>query len=447
MTGGRLPHLQATMACINSLNRFTANRALRSYQLSLSASGSFSCVSPASGKVVQPCAHYLMPGAGVHYLFGGTAPFVLTAGSLQDGYPLLSIATADGQYRIGKRQPADLTQQARRLLHDPRCIPVDPSRRPQLHIGDANFAHCIWNEYPALLALLDHAPDVECHLSHDPLGVLRTTCATRNIPIIGLTNRAAARGWSVAPVVMPGSILCGSTALATVHRMLTLPAQAPPEDSPRIWLTIRDSGRTLENQDAFLCAVIRAFYTRDRNTTFVLDGFSRPMDLAGVPYDALRPKFSARIAQADAIAARIMSRLPMANITNVTGSPLRTALAEVSRCAFYVSHAGTMQHKPAWFYPIPGIIHGNRTSLSPAALRWAAQMVEGSIAPAGITPDIVQDTEVRGLPVHNDRNKDYVVTDVPRATAEVLAHFDATRAVGPSPMTAAAQNLRLQPLT
>jgi hypothetical protein len=390
-----------------------------------------------TGKIVQPCAHYLVPGAAVHYLFGEGVPFVLTAGSLKDGYPLLSIVTSEDSHRIGNHELSDLTRQARHLLHDPPGRLVDPTNRPQIHVGDPNFAHCIWNEYPALLALLDHAPDVECHLSHDPMGILKKTSTTRGIPCTQVKNRAAKCGWSTAPIVVPGSVFCGSIAMAAAHKVLDLPPLAAPDTAPKIWLTIRDRGRTMENQEAFLCNVIQAFYDRDPNTTFLLDGFSNPMDLAGALYDALRSKFSVRIAQANTIAARITSRLAMANITDITGSSLHAALAEISRCSCFVSHAGTMQLKPAWFYPIPGIIHGNRASLSPGALRWAAQMVEGSIAPAGITPDIVQDTEVRGLPVRNDRNRDYVVTDVSRATAQVLAHYDATRTLASRPMTAA----------
>lgn len=428
MTGEDPQFLPAALDCIQVLNRFHGDRALRGFQRSLAMTGQFTCISPFSGKPILPIAHYLIPRTGVFYCFGGDVPFALLAGSLKDGYPLVCLVTRAGIFWSGKDRPDDLARQAQSLLTDAPPIRVDQAQKPQVHIGHPNFAHCIWNEFPALLALLDHQPDIACRISFDPLGVLRQSCGKLTV----MDDAPIVAGWSKAPVVLPGSTFCNATALETAHQRLGLPLRVPPGDrAPRIWLTIRDSGRTMENQEAFLCTVIQAFHDRDAKTTFLLDGFSSPMDYSSPCYDPMRPSFTERIRAANDIAGRIMARLPGIQIANLTGASLRRAFGEISRCSFYVSHAGTMQHKPAWFYSIPGIIHGNRASLSPGALKWAGQMVKGSIPPAGLSPDIVRDTQVRGLPVHNDRNRDYIVTDLDTAAAQVLAHFDTTRAVNP----------------
>jgi hypothetical protein len=119
--------------------------------------------------------------------------------------------------------------------------------------------------------------------------------------------------------------------------------------------------------------------------------------------------------------------LPGLDIRDMTGVPLDQSLRALSTCRFYVAHAGSMQHKCAWFYPLPGIIHGNRASLSPGALRWNAQQVAETVEPRGIGPEMLRDTVVRGLPAQNDRNRDYVITDIPQAVAAVLRAYEASR--------------------
>jgi hypothetical protein len=97
-----------------------------------------------------------------------------------------------------------------------------------------------------------------------------------------------------------------------------------------------------------------------------------------------------------------------------------------------------MQHKCAWLSGIPGMIHGNRAALRPAALRWNAAQMGGSLAPVGLSSDLVTDCDVRGLPRENERNRDYLITDVPRAAAEVVAAYAAVRTAAVRTSTPAA---------
>lgn len=431
------PYLPAAMKRLAALNTFASDRALRRFQLSLFENGSFAFLCPFTGRTVLPDAHYLMPGAGVQYRFGGPQPFILTAGSLKDGFPLLAIVTRETVHWACDGGPRDLVDHAQSLLQGPPPMPVDPTRAPQVHLGNPNFAHVIWNEFPALLELLRYKSRARFRIAFDPLGILQRACDNSGKRCSRVSNRAAFRGWSDAPVLMPGSTFCSADAMTHAHHLLALPPRMYPKGPPRIWITMRDRGRTMENQEEFLRNVIRRFHTRDPETEFLLDGFSCPEDLAMPLYDPMRKGFAARIAGAKSISARLEQALPEAHIIDMTGRPIGKALTEIASCSFYVSHAGTMQHKAAWFYPLQGFMHGNTASLSPAALRWTAQMTEGAIPPVGLWPEGVQDTAVRGAFARNERNRDYIVTDIADAASRVLAAFDAAQVRAATPMPVA----------
>ncbi|MDF1726213.1 MAG: hypothetical protein P1U53_00555 [Sulfitobacter sp.] len=423
---GMPPYLSESLASLTPLNQFVGDRALRTYQSEIARDGTFSLICPHTGQRRNPEAHYLLPGAGVIYRFGGSSPFMAVAASLKDGFPLLCLATDKAIHWAARQERADLAQLAQELLEE---VPesVDPGARPSLHIGDPNFAHCLWNEFPALHAL--QQTDAQLHIHFDPLDLLGPYAAERGFFTRQITNRAACKGWQTAPTAHLGAIHCATPARSAAARLIGLP---PAHPSGLVWISLRDRGRTAENQVDFIIAAIRALAKRDPTTRFCLDGFSTPLDLDRPLYDPLRHAFAARSEGGRAIAAEIAAALPGYPIKDFTGEDLHRALRTLRRCAFYISHPGTMQHKPAWLTPLPGIIHGNRASLSPGALRWNAGMIAGTLQPAGLSPDLIEDTRVRGAAAANDRNRDYRITDIPGAVKEVLAHLDRTDALTPS---------------
>lgn len=403
---------------LKALNAFVAPEALRGFQRDILSKGHFTCICPFTGVPSSPDAHYVMPGVGVLYHFDGPNRYILTAASLKDGFPILCLVTAQDVVWVDKPERHDLVPLARQLLASGPDLRIQANNQPIAMIGDPNFAHFMWNEFPALIEAVDTTTDFSINLRFDPLGVMQGFARDVGLTLNHMTSPTQGRGWSAHPTVSLGSTICGPAAKAKLMALMKLPE--PQKTSPRIWISVRDQGRTMENQFEYLRALIAAQSARAPETEFFFDGFSTPMDMNRQIYGALRPKFANRIIGAQSLIADLTAALPNARLTDMTGQPLSTAIGMISTCTFYISHTGTMQHKAAWFYPLKGVQHGNRTSLSPAALRWAAQMVDNAIVPAGVPIKLIKDTEVRGLPTQNDRNKDYIITDIAAAVEATL---------------------------
>lgn len=408
----------------SDLNAFLSKGALRRYQDILLGEGRFTCPHPATGVQSILAGNYVIPGTAIFYYFAAEKPFVLVAASLKDGFPLLAAVTRNGVVWADKQERRDLIPFAQSLLATPVPSPLQPNARSRAIIGDANFAHFLWNEFPAFHATLKRHGNFDLDRRFDPFDLISTCAGKHGLPVQDLMTPGENSGWSIAPTTFLGATKCSSSDKAALMTHLKLPAYTPSAE--RIWLTVRDQGRTMENQVSFLSAFITAQCDRNPDTQFLIDGFSTPMDLERPIYNALRPKFMERIAQAKSSVRTIANANPAAQIHDLTGQSLLAALRAIGTCGFYVSHTGTMQHKAGWLYPLPGVQHGNSASLTPAALRWPARMVEGALDPFGLEPSIIKDTAVRGLPVQNDRNKDYIVTDIPASVRLVLAQMDAT---------------------
>jgi hypothetical protein len=421
------PFEQSFLASAQSLNAFVTKGALLSYQHDVLTTGSFTCTCPFTGILRQPSAHFVLPGSGILYHFDGPERFILLAASLKDGFPILCMITADNVIWTSKKERANLIPLARRMLTTEPTTKVTHSLRPYITIGDPNFAHFIWNEFPALFEAVQHTRNFDINLRFDPLGITEGFARQTGSTVSQDATAFQGKAWSRRPTVCLGSTFCNASAKNAAMALMGLPARCISK--PRLWITIRDQGRTMENQTAFLSALITTQTARAPDTEFLIDGFSTPMDMNRSIYDALHSKFAARIKGAQKIVSNLKSKHPNTHIRDMTGQPLNAALCAISTCSFYVSHAGTMQHKPAWFYPLNGLQRGNHASMSPAALRWSAQMVSGAKPPAGLDCDLIQDTDVSGLPIHNDRNKDYFVTDIPAAVRSVLDQMDANTAM------------------
>lgn len=420
-----LPQLDATLADLEALNRFVTPRALRHWQLSVAQYGRFTCRCPVTGRAESPIGHYLVPGCGVIYRFGEAHPFALVAASIKRGFPLLCLISPGAIHWAEAPQRQDLAQLAQDHLLGPLPKQLDPEQPPLIHLGHPNFAHGLWNEYPALTALMSQEHRATFALGPDPLALLDRLCRDAGRTPQVLTASGTRLGWSSRPLGLLGSTRCSEAARRHALGLLDLPTQ--PGRGEGIWITLRDKGRTPENQVSFLATTIHALAQAYPGVRFFLDGFSTPMDFERPLYDLLRDAFRARIEGGRRLAAQVCAQLPGLPIEDLTGAPLRTALGKLARCHFYLSHAGSMQHKCAWLSGIPGMIHGNRAALRPAALRWNAAQMGGSLAPVGLSPDLVADRDVHGLPRENERNRDYLITDVSRAAAEVVAAYAAVR--------------------
>jgi len=425
-----IPFAAAHIDSLSTLNTFIAPKALRSFQRDILTGGQFICTCPFTGRPSSPDAHYVLPGSGVLYYFGGSHPFIIAAASLKDGFPLLCLITDADVLWTDKPERHDLIPLARQLLASGPDALVQPDAQPCAMMGDPNFAHFMWNEFPAVFEAIKHTDGFTIDLRFDPLGIMQRFAHEKGLALNNMTSPTQGRGWTTQPTVSLGSTACGAVAKAKLMDMMDLP---PPHRAlPRIWISVRDQGRTMENQFEFLRALIAAQSARVPETTFFFDGFSAPMDMNRQIYGALRPRFADRIIGAQSVIAELTAALPNLRMMDMTGQSQHSALTTISTCDFYVSHTGTMQHKAAWFYPLFGLQHGNHASLSPAALRWAAQMVDGAVPPGGLPVKLIKDTEVRGLPTQNARNKDYVVTNIDAAVQITLDQITASTAMRPA---------------
>lgn len=401
---------------LTRLNTFQRGRALRLYQLQIAQCGAFTLPCPITGRTLTPSASYLKPHQAIFYRFEGVAPFIAIAGSLKDGFPLIEIVAEGDESPPGAASDSALRQIALTLLKVPDPPLPKPGAGASIPIGHPNFAHFLWNEWPALLALSNFGTNALLRPSYDALGLL----SRLKLPA---TAHPLTEGWSRTPLTFIGSDRCAATDLNRARHLLGIERV---EKQPHIWITIRDRGRTPQNQVALLTAIIAKLHGHYPHLRFLLDGFSRPVAQAGNGYAGFQNAFAARIEGGKALARELKQALPGVPMTDLTGLPIDKALQKIACCQFYVSHAGSMQHKAAWLSGLPGILHGNQASITPAALRWCAAMAEGSLAPAALTADIVQDLEVQHMPNQTARNRDYMITDINRAADQTLAHYEET---------------------
>jgi len=430
------PHLDAAMAHLEELNRFTTHRALRAFQRTMLEQARLELISPMSGQSVAASACYLHPNGGALYWFeeAGHAPFLLLVSVLHRGYPALGFITAAGVVPAQADPGGALAEHGKKMMRLGRRPPqmLSGKGRANLCLGHPNFAHFMWNEFPALYAARDLGGAFTLQGFFDSLGVLETFCETHAIPLHMKNRPNAMRGWQARLCVCAGAEFCDAQAKGALLELCGLTqAKSGSATGPVFYVTLRDKGRTLQDQAAVLGHLLRALLERFEGSRVLLDGFSRPDDDGRVIYKTWRAGFQARIEGGRALARAITAALPPAmagRVDDLTGMGLRQALGAIAACDYYVAHAGTTQHKVGWFFDRPGTMHGNLASIGGGAPQWVAAQVADSRAPR--VPDTAQiiDGAVEGMPRDTARNRDYALRDPDRVIGDILEHAAATLA-------------------
>lgn len=410
------PFIENTLKDLRAANQWCGPQALYRFQQDLALTGKFQVRDAATGALCSAQAHFYAPPHGCLYWFDAEEPFCVIADSLRLGCPVLALVTAHNVYPVASSEGSPLIERARLLLKE-KSRPeryIDSKARPLVCLGHPNFAHFAWNEFPGLWYLAGSGAAFDVQVLYDPLQLVEPFCTARNLNCSHIDDVESVQGWQERPIVIPGSVYCTADVKHDILALMGLPIEYHPTSEPRIYLSIRETGRTLKNQATILAGLANRLLDDMPNATLVLDGFSLPLDFDRPVYDRLRPTFETRIAGAKRIIASLVEALPAArraHLKDITGVSLKEALWEIACCHAYVTHAGTMQHKAGWFYPLPGILHGNQASITPASLRWTASMMEGAIAPEGVDPALVEDQTVQGMPRDNTRNRDYSFRD------------------------------------
>ncbi|MEM6323957.1 MAG: hypothetical protein AAF748_09750 [Pseudomonadota bacterium] len=425
-----LSHLADTLADLGALNNWCGDQALRRYQKDLLTHGSLTVRAPDTGQRHSATAHYAAPLEGCLYWFSADTPFAVATGSLHLGNPITHLITATGIHGVAGPKASPLADRAQKLLHtgtEPDQA-ITPSAQPIALLGHPNFAHYVWNEFPALWHLNTAAPAAQIRMLYDPLGVTGAWCSQAGLTYQAMDNLAAARGWQAAPTCMIGATRCGAAAKDALLHLMGLAPDYAPQPQPCLYLSVRKVGRTIENQRPLLSRFAHTALSAWPDLTLVFDGFSLPVDFDRSIYHPQRATFERRITEARDVVSEITSDLPVSmrhRIHDITGARLDDALQEIRRCQYYITHPGTQQHKAAWFYPLTGVMHGNLASVSPGSLAWHGSQVAGSLAPDGLPASLIDDVATQDMHVANARNCNYRVTDLEKAVAHLMARVKA----------------------
>lgn len=418
--------LAQTLEDLRALNAYVHDRALRLYQHGIATAGLFVLRSPWTGQTLRLSANRIETVHALSYAFDdGIHPVIMVeTGGLAAGFPLVRMQTGESIWMIATGALSDRPIRSAVPAELPR---IDTSKPAQILIGNRNFAHFIWNEYPALHVIGDDLT-AELIAFHDPLLLLQQHVADRP----GLVLRHAEtinglRGWSDrATGVLGAQYLDAAPKAQALAHFRHLGQGALTGSHPRLYVSLRFAPRSSSDQQEMINALIRAFLSHWPQGSVVIDGFSMPGDFARPIYDNKRAAFLERVAVSQAMAAALIAELPMpmqGKVVDITGMPLASAINTALDCDYYVCHSGTLQHKIGWFAEIAGFIHSNSLDIRYVARRWSGNQTHGSKIPAGPSLHLIRDVAHDwGGPIsQRPRNSDYAFTDIPALVAEMLA--------------------------
>ena len=136
-----------------------------------------------------------------------------------------------------------------------------------------------------------------------------------------------------------------------------------------------------------------------RPVRVLIDGFSLPDDI-GIRGRYDEPALRARNASVCDQAARLLAAAETRGWRNLTlhdltacNTPLSMSLA--GRATFYLCHKGTQQHKIAWLYDVPGLIHGSEAVLANLSVWWTAEMALSPFLPKLVPAETIVDVKRR----------------------------------------------------
>lgn len=463
-------HTQEFVRSLEACNAFVCQRAVRGYQRDILEHGRFRVVCPVTGEPIEPTVCHVVNlgdpahgNIGIAYRLPCEPAIWLLAGSVKDGFPLTE-AFAPVQDKslwcLGDAYAAE-NRAWKAFLNELETVsggaslPLLAEQDPVLLLGHPNFAHNLWNELPAVEAYTRsrgvERPALRVKAIYEPLVPVEKLVAGPAPVVTRLERFAQLVGFQEAMTTRLGSTQIPAAlrervsglCIAGCDRAITEPALTLLRDcQPVIWLSVRLDARTADNQRQLLHSLIPAIAAAHPRAGFIIDGFSRPNDFARAIYrqgDGTGPRhlwralagrrgflggaMKSREREVSAFTRRLRSSLKkcVANpVVDATGINLADAIALAARADYYVCHAGTLQHKVAWLYNIPGIVHSNRAGLQPGASKWLADQLEGGVRPALVSPHLVQDLDSIRSANQVARNRDYHIPDVEAVVAEVL---------------------------
>lgn len=472
-------HAESFTRSLAALNAFVYPRAVLRYQREILQHGSFAVACPRTGEPLVPTVCHVANNGdpahgtlGIAYRLDCEPAIWLLAGSIKDGFPLteaylpaedVSLWCLGDAYHV---ENAAWRARLKTLEAQTAALPQVQPRAAALLLGHPNFAHNLWNELPAIHACTqaaaapgaEHSTAVQIKAIYEPLVPVEQLMGSKAVSVnrvehfkelVGCQQVMATRlGATRIPVELRKTITGLMWQRRDETRVDPLVATLRKAD-PVVWLSVRLDARTLDNQQALLLGLVRGIAAEYPTAAFVLDGFSYPNDfdraiyhLPGTgPGDFLRGTMGSqsgflsramtlREREITAYIRKLQSTLQQAvpnTIANTAGMNLADTVCVAGAADFYVCHAGTLQHKIAWFYNIPGFVHSNTSGVVKGAQAWLARQLEDGVKPSVVSNEFVEDLSSIRTTNKVERNRDYHIRDVDAVVEQVLG--DLARAV------------------
>ena len=444
------------------------DHAVRRYQRDIIESGGFSIVSPVDGDVVSPSVCHVVNNGddafgniGIAYRLPGEKGVWLLADSVKDGFPITELFWTGQDAYCREHLPWKARLRAmEQEVHWSNFPRIDRSR-PVLLLGHPNFAHHLWNELSGLYHYSGwHGPApaalrIDC--TYQPLAPLEDFLPGFSAHWHSVQRLEDLQGFRDGMVTRLGStrIPAGlrekviSWVGAHHNRAVTdAVAAALQGGSPVIWLSLRLDARTADNQQEFIDRLAQVIAERYPAAAFILDGFSYPADFGSAVYAQprntgsgslfahlrsrgdghLAGRMKAREREISAYVSRFKRKLGrcVANpIVSISGMGLLDSLYLAHFADYYVCHAGTLQHKVAWIYNIPGTVHSNTAGVGPGSGRWLARQLEDGVQPAMVSVEHIDDLDTIRTANQVARNRDYHIRDIDTVVAGIIADMEA----------------------
>jgi hypothetical protein len=408
------------LALLEALNQFDYPRCLRQYQREIWSSGQFSIKDQRSGAGLVCDATLYLQNKTFAWRFPTPRGAVwLISSGISSGYSIDALyeSVSNTVYLAPDGNEALTTMMAPYL--EKNLAPFGPVRT-HLVAGHANFAHFIWNELPALLALEGQPSRIDAVWAmFEPILPLRQLVQFPADVALRQINPAYL-GYPHASLHTGVLFSVGSTLVtkATQSRVITSClnyAGTPPpaeEGAKRIWLSLRLLYRHPINQLEAFRSFLSCLAGSSGRYEILLDGYSLPHDLTqpGRHDVARENSYNEAVAElARALTESVQSH--NLKIIDLTRLNLPTVIAWTPSVDVYVCHHGTQQHKIGWLSSAPGLIHVSLYFLADRPEGWVAGQAEGSALPRYLPAQYVEDCGSDNPRQHNPFFADYRFSD------------------------------------
>ncbi len=399
------------------LNTWMEDRRLKAYQYDLFTSGTFNTYGTFLSEY-ELCGSMLFAHTSVAYCFRHREDVVWC---LTSGHGLGSDIGAIylPAYKTLVVSAPDFIDF---FLHDLPAIDAadrssaGPGSNPVLLIGHNNYAHFIWNELPALIAMrrYEAAPNLLQSILFEPYGPWATRFEFPQ------TERPQRYVFNSRIYFYSGAIAVTEEAKSEVIRQAKtnnrLP-DMPDEGRFKIWISLRLMYRHAINQEDFLVALAETLAGTCRQYDLVLDGLSLPWDIDNPDRYIRQDDLTGNAKNVSDLGMSLKQRLDALDLADIrvidmTAADLCSATTAAGACHYYICHQGTQQHKIGWVYDIPGLIHTNKHfSVTTPSGEWVQVHCNGESEALILPASLIQDVESGNDRQDNQAFRDYAFSD------------------------------------